>query len=611
MSFYQFKTDDAYRFAADQGIVVKTRGNELHFNRCPYCREKTNDKNTFAINLETGQFKCLRESCGAHGNMITLSKDFNFSLGTDVDEYYNSKRKFRKIHRKEKPKPKEASIAYLESRGISAQVAEQYNITSQKDNDKILVFPFYDENDLLQFVKYRKTDFDKAKDKNKEWCEANCKPILFGMNRCDPEKSKTLILTEGQIDSLSVAEAGIINAVSVPTGAKGFTWVPYCWDFMSKFSTLIIFGDHEKDHITLLEEMKYRFPHGVVKHVRPEDYKDCKDANELLQKYGKAAVRAAVENAVMVQNPHIERLADVRRIDPSQLEKFSSGIQELDKLIGGLYLGQLVLLTGERGKGKSTLASQLGIFGIKAGYNVFYYSGELVDWNVQDWFERQIAGAEYINKRTDKYGYETYSVDQEYVYKIVQWYGDHAYLYNNDLLMESDTEEDEPLLKTMEKAIIQNGCKVLIVDNLMTALEDDLKVDIYRQQTKLLTNLAKMAKRFNVLIILVAHPRKENGYKFSNDSIAGSSNITNLCDVVLRYDEPTDKEIEEVGDAERILQVWKNRMNGKVNKIGIPLFFQESSKRIAESRSSFNWKFGWENANDGFMAIAENDEIPF
>ena len=122
-----------------------------------------------------------------------------------------------------------------------------------------------------------------------------------------------------------------------------------------------------------------------------------------------------------------------------------------------------------------------------------------------------------------------------------------------------------------------------------------------------------MAKRFNALIILVAHPRKENGYKFSNDSISGSSNITNLCDVVLRYDEPTDKEIEEVGDAERILQVWKNRMNGKVNKIGIPLFFQESSKRIAESKYGFNWKFGWENADadDGFMAVAENDEIPF
>ena len=60
----------------------------------------------------------------------------------------------------------------------------------------------------MQFVKYRKTDFDREKDKNKEWCEANCKPILFGMAQCN-DKFDRLIITEGQIDSLSVAAAGI------------------------------------------------------------------------------------------------------------------------------------------------------------------------------------------------------------------------------------------------------------------------------------------------------------------------------------------------------------------------------------------------------------------
>lgn len=613
-SIYKFDVDDAKRFASEQGIEYRVRGDELQLKYCPYCRQRTKDKNTFAINMETGMFKCLRASCGAHGNMITLSKDFNFSLGTDIDEYYNSKKHYRKIHRIKKPVPKEASIAYMESRGISKATTEKYNITSRNDNDKILVFPFYDENDLLQFVKYRKTDFDKTKDKNKEWCEANCKPILFGMNQCDPEVSKTLILTEGQIDSLSVTEAGLPNAVSVPTGAKGFTWVPYCWDFLNKFDTLIIFGDHENGHITLLEEMKYRFPHGVIKHVRPEDYQDCKDANELLQKHGKAAVKAAVENAVQLLNPHIEKLAEVRRIDPSQLERFSSGIQNLDRIIGGMFMGQLVLLTGERGKGKSTLASQLGIMGIKAGYNVFYYSGELTDWNVQDWFERQIAGAEHINKRTAKDGYESYSVDQQYIFKIVEWYREHAYLYNNNLLMEdSESNDSESLLKTFEKAIAQNGCRVLIVDNLMTALEDNMQLDLYRQQTRLVTDLAKLAKRFNVLVILVAHPRKENGYKFSNDSISGSSNITNLCDVVLRYDEPSEKEAEELGDPDRVLQVWKNRMTGRVDKIGTALYFQESSKRISESSVDFDLKLGWDTAqeNDGFMTLSEDDEIPF
>ena len=289
MEIYKFDREDAIRFGREIRARYCVKGDELRFDRCPYCLGGSNgkDKGTFSINLDTGQFKCLRASCDAHGNMITLARDFNFSLGTEVDEYYSPKKRFRNIHRKEKPQTKPAAVKYLESRGISEETAKRYNITTQKDNENILVFPFYDENNILQFVKYRKTDFDKDRDKNKEWCERNCKPILFGMNHCDPEQP-TLVLTEGQIDSLSCAEAGIKNAVSVPNGAKGFTWIPYCWDFLSRFANLVIFGDFEHEAISLLPEMQKRF-HGTVKHIREDDYKDCKDANEILQKCGECS----------------------------------------------------------------------------------------------------------------------------------------------------------------------------------------------------------------------------------------------------------------------------------------------------------------------------------
>ena len=88
MGIYEFEVEDARRFAREHGIKTRVRGNELHFTKCPYCGNSTDDKNTFAISLTTGQFNCLRASCGAHGNMITLARDFNFSLGRDVDEYY-------------------------------------------------------------------------------------------------------------------------------------------------------------------------------------------------------------------------------------------------------------------------------------------------------------------------------------------------------------------------------------------------------------------------------------------------------------------------------------------------------------------------------------------
>ena len=122
--------------------------------------------------------------------------------------------------------------------------------------------------------------------------ETEEKPILFGMYQCNLD-NKTLILTEGQLDSLSVTESGIENAVSVPFGKNGFTWIPYCWDWMQNFDTLIVFGDCENGIITLLDEMRKRF-RGTVKAVQRQDYRGCKDANELLCKYGKDTVRRAV-----------------------------------------------------------------------------------------------------------------------------------------------------------------------------------------------------------------------------------------------------------------------------------------------------------------------------
>ena len=77
------------------------------------------------------------------------------------------KKKVKKYKKPEKPiEPKEPAIKYLLSRGISEATAKKYEITTQTDKDNILVFPFYADNGDLMFVKYRKTDFDKTKDKN-------------------------------------------------------------------------------------------------------------------------------------------------------------------------------------------------------------------------------------------------------------------------------------------------------------------------------------------------------------------------------------------------------------------------------------------------------------
>lgn len=610
MSIYNFSPDDARRFAQEQGIKAKQHGDELHFIKCPYCQNKTDDKNTFAINLRTGQFKCLRASCGAKGNMITLARDFNFSLGNDFDEYFNRRKKYRDLSRYPRPIVRPPAVEYMEGRGISAAITEKYEITTQKDHDNILVFPFFDEFGKMQFIKYRKTDFDKSKDKNKEWSERDCKPILFGMDQCDADQNETLVLTEGQIDSLSVAEVfdGNINVVSVPTGCNGFTWVPYCWDFLSKFKTLIVFGDHENGHITLLEEMQKRF-NGVVKHVRPEDYRDCKDANELLQKHGKQAVIDAVQQAVIVQNKRIKKLSEVKSRNMSEVPGINTGIAQLDKLLGGFYFGQLIILTGERGLGKSTLGSQFIVNAINQGVTTFCYSGELMDWMFQSWLDRQSAGREYINWTKGPRDEDVYLIDGAALELIHDWYDELCYIYDNSVI-DSDEDENETILETIETAVKQYGCRMLMIDNLMTAIEDDLSSDLYRQQSAFVRALAEMAKRYDVIILLIVHPRKRIGLKFDNDDVAGSSNITNLADVVMNYARPKD---DNDMHPDRILQVTKNRLNGNTDYGGIPLWYDIPSKRILEARGLSRWEYGW-NIPDDFMSLpdfGEEEEIEF
>ena len=596
---YEFKKDDAMRFAHEQGVKFKLRGKELQFLDCPYCHGAVKgDKYTFSISLDDGRFKCLRASCNAHGNMITLSKDFHFSLGDDADAYYNPDWKSYKRLIQAKYDSKPAAIKYMESRGISETITQRYGITSKPDDENILIFPFRDENDSLQYIKYRNTTFKKGDDGSKEWCETDCKPILFGMAQCN-FKNKTLIMTEGQIDSLSVAECGIENAVSVPTGKNGFTWVRHCWDFLNRFDTLVVFGDHERDEITLLEEMKQRF-NGIIKHVRPEDYKDCKDANEILKKYGKEQIKACIDNAVPVPVEMVVSMADVEDINPYSIEKLSTGIKQLDKkLKGGLPFGNVHILGGKRGDGKSTFGSQIVATALHKGYQCFIYSGEMLNGHVKSWLDYQIAGARYIEDRKEindeVMGYYISTANKNI---IKNWYRETCFIHTDKI-----TNEIVDLLKTVEK-VLQQGIRVILLDNLMTAIDlsIDSTSDKYERQSNFVKRLAVLAKRFDACIILIAHRRKSNGYSDdSNDEISGSGDITNLAGVVLSYDRLGKKDLEDGRGTtnDRKLILAKNRLFGITDTDGQILHYDAKSKRIYGDDDDKDFDFGI--FGDGFF----------
>lgn len=601
---YEFNPDDAYNFARHVGIEVKEHGGELFFKTCPYCKPRATRGNvrTFSINLKTGQFKCLRASCGISGNMVTLSKDFDFSLGNEVDEYYRPKKKYKRLKQpKEAIKPKPEAIQYLESRGISEEVAKKYEITVQTSHPNILVFPFYDEKGVLQFVKYRKTDFDKANDANKEWCEASTKPILFGMKQCD-DSFDTLVLTEGQMDSLSVATAGIPNAVSVPTGAKGFTWIPYCWDWLCKWKKIIVFGDFEKGSISLLDELAKRLK-DRVEHVREDNYKDCKDANEILLKYGAEQVRKCVEESVKLPIDNVIDLADVKELDPYSIEKIPTGIADVDNLLcGGIPFGVVTIVTGKSGKGKSTFVGQIITRALNKGDNIFVYSGEMPNYLFKAAIDFQIAGPANVVEE-DRRDYIKRYVRKSAKDKIVEWYRGKCMLYDRTMVKDEDTD----LLNTIERMIVSQNARVIVIDNLMTMINKTrVKGSKLEAQSEVSNALEDMARFYNVCIILVAHKRKDSGIddEDMDDSIRGDSDIVNSAGVIIHYNVNKDENTME--NYPRIISVTKNRVFGRTSYRGWKVHYDEKSKRIYGDHDDLNICLGWDNESGGFFEDYDN-----
>jgi twinkle protein len=560
---YEYKRSDVFDFVNFIGAEAHEKGNELFFKYCPHCKGDGKDKDTFSINLETGAFKCFRASCDYHGHFVELARDFDFRLENEQEQ------KYRKLPQKKiESKPK--AIEYLESRGISADVCKRYNITTQTNKDNILVFPFYDEQNILQFVKYRKIDYDKRFDKCKEWCEKQTMPILFGMAQC--QDFDRLVITEGQLDSLSLATAGIKNAVSVPTGAVGFTWLANCWDWVNKFNEIVIFGDYEKGKITLIDTLEKRLQK-KVKCVRPEDYLCEKDANDILRKYGKEALIKAIENAELRDVKFVKRLANVEAVNLSDLPKIKTGVRSLDRICGGLLRGHVVLLSGKRGEGKSTFMSSLIAEAIEQDNSVFVYSGELPNYHFKNWLDLQIAGAENIATRQNEYGDNEYYLTEETVNIINRWYYDKAFIFDNSAV---NDDEYEGLLKVITDSICRYDIKLVCIDNLMTAMDCDINSDLYRQQSQFVKNLEKLAQQYDVAIILVAHPKKSNA-DFDNDTVSGSSDITNAVSFVFNYERAKDGE-----DCDSRLMVTKNRLNGKLllGDNAIKLYYSEKSKRV-------------------------------
>lgn len=587
---YELKQEDIYGFAQFTNIQTWLHGDELQFDYCPYCHGgNRKDHKTFSINIYSGLFNCKRGNCGRKGHFVQLARDFNYEL--DID----NSRKYTEFPQPQKRiTPRESAYAYLESRGISRATADKFQVTSFENRPNLLWFPFFDENNKLVFAKFRRMDYKKGVTKgSKEWRQAGGKPILFGMREC--EGFDTIVITEGQLDSMSCAEAGIKNACSVPSGKTDFTWIPICKPWLNKFDTIIVFGDMEDGKMSLVDEISKKFQN-KIRVVRKQDYLGEKDANDILRKYGKQAVVDCINNAEPPSANFVKSLSKVSNPDLSALERIRTGIYALDDALdGGIILGQVCLLFGKRGEGKSTLMSQMIADAIDQGYGTFIYSGELPDYHFKSWLNLQVAGIENCVGKKNKYGRIKYTPTEEVQAKIDKWYDGKAFIYDNTYTDEHP-EEEMSLLDVIEQTIKNNDIKLVCIDNLMTAMESvHSQSELYLAQSRFVGQLKKFAMKYNIAVILIAHQRKSStgdGKKdFDSDDVSGSADITNKVDIVLRYALPDKQDVDYQG----VLTLWKNRMNGVLltKENAIKMYYDERTKRVTAARQLSRF-YGWQ-----------------
>ncbi len=542
-------TSKVYEVAEELGGEFKENNKGEYIAKyCPFCHGGRNheDKYTFAIGLHNGAYNCKRGSCEAKGSIYDLCRFAGVPAPTRQN-YTSSKvlgsaqKAYDRPDEKSYSEPTEEILNYFAMRKISADTIKAWHIKS--DSKGNIVFPFYRDGKLI-YVKFREPrKHTKDSKLPKEWQMSNTEAILFGMDMT--VKTKPLVIVEGEIDALSMYEAGVENVVSVPQGAKAFEWVALCWDFLEQFQQIILFGDYDEPGTQMVSTLIKRL--GEERCLIPDEYPElvingeprgrvCKDANEILYCYGPEKLKELVDQCAAAPVHGILDVAAVPYIDPTTVPRIFTKIPELDDAIGGFGEGGISIISGRRAEGKSTITGQFMLQAIEQGHNVCIYSGELSAQKVFEWLCSQAVEDKYVTTKIDPRNGKVYTyVPIEIQERVRQWMIGHCFLYDNSWSIEG--EQTENILKIFSISAKRYGCTLFLCDNLMSALCSPDEEN--KAQARFVAKLKAFAVRYSVHVIIVAHTRKEKaGVVMTNDSVSGSSAITNLADIVLNIEKP-------------------------------------------------------------------------
>lgn len=289
-------------------------------------------------------------------------------------------------------------------------------------------------------------------------------------------------------------------------------------------------------------------------------------------------------------------MTDVQYVDMSKMASIPTGYKELDKKIIGLLLGDVTVLSGGSGAGKSSWIDCVALNAIQRGYKVGIWSGELQDFRFQSWINQIAAGKNYVCKRE---GFENYYYAPKNISnQISNWLEGKLFLYNNNY-----GSKWQQLFADVKELVDKEGVQLIVLDNLMALQIDNYEGDKYTQQTKFINDLKEYAKAKNVHVLLVCHPRKE-GIFLRKESISGTADLTNLADsvfIIHRIGKDFEQRAGEFFGKDKVIpylkynsviEVCKNRSMGVIDLL-VGMYYEVESRRL-KNEISENIVYGWQ-----------------
>ena len=262
----------------------KQYGDELRFEFCPICNEvKTNPD--FTVNIKTGEYYC--HSSGKGGNIKDLD-NFDFDLN-NITPNEKSEKKKKTVNFDELMKSRASChlgddwLSYLKGRGISEKYLGQM---CRLGRGNAMMMPITNGKHVVG-IKYRTID-------KKLTCESGTQSDYF-LNWQNIKDESYLIIVEGEIDLLSSLEAGYLNTVSLPLGAKNTRCIDNQRGWIEKFSKIIIATDNDVAGKEAKQEIIKKLDL-VRDKIYEINFGNFKDFNEILVAEGSEGLKIIIQS---------------------------------------------------------------------------------------------------------------------------------------------------------------------------------------------------------------------------------------------------------------------------------------------------------------------------